>query len=125
MRTKIGQSRIAAFISSVEISIEKLEIFGFSILIDQRNNNQNKEVGIKCRRNDANVLGVRMEINGDATRCLSEASLTEARFSEASSGISCTWFRVLMRPKQAQDSLRHKRKSGQYNFIENYLIFGI
>ena len=45
----------------------------------------------------------------DATRCLSEARLTEARFIEASSVISCAWFRALVHPKRAQDSLRHER----------------
>ena len=35
--------------------------------------------------------------NGHDRRCLSEARLTEARFTEASSGISCAWFRALVR----------------------------
>ena len=36
-------------------------------------------------------------------------TLTEARFTEASSVISCAWFPALLRPKRAQDWLRHER----------------
>ena len=48
-------------------------------------------------------------LKGGARRGLTEAKLTEARFTEATCGISCTRFQALVRPKWAQDSLKHER----------------
>ena len=53
------------------------------------------------------------------------ARLTEARFTEATCGISCARFRALVRPKRAQASLRQEHTSAGQEFIENYMIFGI
>ena len=52
---------------------------------------------------------LRRHLKGGARRGLTEARLTEARFTEATCGILCARFRALVRPKRAQDSLRHER----------------
>ena len=55
------------------------------------------------------IVYIHEMIKGGARRGLTEARLTEARFTEATCGIPCARFRALVRPKRAQDSLRHER----------------